>query len=81
MHTKSITSDWLKNVSVEVAEITSTEELKYLGTIIDDRLNFKAYLKHATEKASIVHASLKLRRAEKKETIAADCHYKINIAV
>lgn len=39
-------------------EITSKESVKYLGVMIDNRLNFKSHIRYATEKASKIQSAL-----------------------
>lgn len=46
------------NVKVGSHIVHSKEEIKYLGVLIDTRVNFKAHLKYATEKAAGVYRGL-----------------------
>lgn len=48
----------LMTITVGSTEIRSKESLKYLGVMIDNRLNFKSHISYASEKASKVQAAL-----------------------
>lgn len=45
-------------IRVGQEHITSTEKLKYLGVIIDNRLNFKSHVEYCSSKASKMQAAL-----------------------
>lgn len=46
------------SIKVGAATITSTEAIKYLGVMIDDRLNFRKHMEYACRKASAVSNAL-----------------------
>lgn len=45
-------------IQVGNTNISSKDAVKYLGVMIDNRLNFKSHVRHATEKASRIQSAL-----------------------